>query len=214
MAFIWNGVTALCSVAAVIISVAAFIRSGRARQTEAEWDAQRAIADAARGYLRELKRGRPDRPGPGRGTFSPDYAALRGQAELAEKILERTPDLRPRARKKILQALHDLVGEKTIAAADVGIEPAGPIAAIGEGPVIDVDPFEDVQRHILMNYHDGVGCNQRNRVQCERDHYPQVRQEYGELGLLWLTVQGPHYHHFEQQYLAAVACLERLLRRT
>lgn len=211
MAFIWNGVTALGSVTAVIISVAAFIRFGRGRQTEAEWDAQRAIADAARGYLRELKRGRPDRPGPGRGTFPPDYASLRGQAELAETILERTPDLGARARKTVLTTLHDLVGEKTVAVADVGVEPQGPIMAVGDGPVIGVDPFEDVQLHILRDYHDGIGCKQENRVQCERDHYPQVRQEYGEHGLLWLTVQGPHYQHFEQQYLTAVACLDRLL---
>lgn len=213
MAFIWNGVSALCAVGALIISIAAFRRSGRAREAGAEWAAQRAIDGIVRDYVNGLKRGRPDRPGPGRGTFSSGYASLRGQAELAEKIHEHARDLRPRARARVLDALRDLVGEKTVADAEVGIEPAGPIGAIGDGPVASVDRFEDVERHILMNYHDGAGCETKTRVHCERDHYPQVQREYGKLGLLWLTKHHPHYQHFEERYAAAVGCMEQLVRR-
>ena len=173
-------------------------------------NAEREITGLARSYVNELKHGRPNRPGPGRGTFPAGYASIRGQAEFAEQILEQARDLKPRASRSTLRTLRALVGEKTIGDANVGIELAGPFAAVGDGPVINVDPYNDTERLILLDYHDSVGCKRDNHLQCQRDHYPAVRAEYGELGLLWLTTQNDHYQHYAEQYAVAVACLEQL----
>ncbi len=67
---------------------------------------------------------------------------------------------------------------------------------------------------MLKGYHDGVGCKSETRHLCERDHYPQVKAEYGVLGLLWLTATNPHYQHFQECYeeasrLLTTICDER-----
>ena len=64
----------------------------------------------------------------------------------------------------------------------------------------EVDRYEKIERHMLVSYHDGVGCKSETRHLCERDHYPQVKAEYGVLGLLWLTTKNSHYQHFQECY--------------
>lgn len=189
----------------------------RQRRAGASWDAQRAIEALARDYIRALIRGRPDRQGPGRGSFAAGYASLRGQAEFAEAVLPHMRDLAPRSRRSTRRTMVALVGEKALATEYAGVEPPGFRATNGNDSVSteelydEADHYDQVEREILRGYHDGTGCKRENQVQCERDHYPQVRDEYGELGLLWLMSQNDHFQGFHAQFAVAVECLESLL---
>jgi hypothetical protein len=102
----------------------------------------------------------------------------------------------------------------------VGTETMGLLTSGETKPLSELEPYEKlfgqvgryekVERHMIMGYHDGVGCKSETRHLCERDHYPQVKAEYGVLGLLWLTTTNPHYQHFEGCYEEATRLLTPL----
>ena len=103
-----------------------------------------------------------------------------------------------------------LVGSETMSLVTSG-EVAQLASLPPEEDVYDEDDSHaQIERHMIMDYHDGVGCKSETRHLCERDHYPQVRAEYGVLGLLWLTTTGPHYQDFQECYEEATRLLTEI----
>jgi hypothetical protein len=163
-------------------------------------DARRQLAETAGDYLNRLRSGRPQARGAQQGVFADGYADAQGRERLAHQVWKLLPDLDPRRRQRVHSVLTELVGTETMELLTSGetrplleLEPYEKLYG-------EVDRYEKVERHMIMGYHDGVGCKSETRHLCERDHYPQVEAEYGVLGLLWLTATNPHYQHFQACY--------------
>jgi hypothetical protein len=163
-------------------------------------DARRQLAETAGDYLTWLQSGRPQARGAQQGVFADGYADNQSRERLAHQVLKLLPNLDPRRQRRVRSMLTELIGTETI----------GLLTSGETGPLPELEPYEKlfgevdrnemVERHMLMDYHDGVGCKPETRHLCERDHYPQVMAEYGVLGLLWLTATSPHYQHFQGCY--------------
>lgn len=89
-----------------------------------------------------------------------------------------------------MTSLNALVGTETV---DVAAKRLG--VPLADRPDADWDKNrrEQIDRQIRMGYHGGTGCQQNVQRLCDQEHYPQVRQEYGVLGLLRLTSSMPHF---------------------
>ena len=57
---------------------------------------------------------------------------------------------------------------------------------------VQAGQHEVVDRRTRLDYHDRTGCKQDVWRLCDQEHYPQVKHEYGALGLLRLTTSSPH----------------------
>jgi hypothetical protein len=142
------------------------------------------------------------------GIFPSDYANAGGREVLAETIFTALPDLRSKAREPIrpgiLIALPELQRNmrepiRQIVLQLVGAETAK-LAEQRIGVPVDARPDEQelarrhevIDRHMRLGYHEGAGCIVNLYRFCARDHYPALRGDYGELGLLWLAQGGPH----------------------
>ena len=177
-------------------------------------DARRQLADTAANYLNRLRSGRPQARGAQQGVFADGYADTQGREQLAYQVWKLLPDLDPRRRPRVHSVLTKLVGTETMGLLTSGDTRPLPELEPYEKLYGEVDRYEKVERHLIMGYHDGVGCKPETRHLCQRDHYPQVEAEYGVLGLLWLTATSPHYQHFQACYeeasrLLTAICDER-----
>jgi hypothetical protein len=136
------------------------------------------------------------------------YADLGSREQFAGDVLALLPALPDRRAQRIRPALTSLVGSKTME-----------LASQRDGVPNDaLPPAEEearrrkaAERHMGMDYHDGVGCKPEAYHLCERDHYPQLAQDYGEVAVLWLTTGHPHGWNHRQQYEKVTGLLEQML---
>ena len=180
-------------------------------------DARRQLAETVGDYLNQLRSGRPQARGAQQGVFADGYADAQGRERLASDVWKLLPDLNRRRQRRVHHALTKLVGTETmglLASGETRLLPEREELEPYEKLFGEVDRYELVEQRMLMGYHDGVGCKSETRHLCERGHYPQVKAEYGVLGLLWLTTKNPHYQHFQECYeqasrLLTAICDER-----
>jgi hypothetical protein len=141
-----------------------------------------------RAYSSKLDVGRPGGRGP-QTPYLDDYADLAGREELATRVFDLFRDLPHRAQRHIIDDLTALVGARGIA---VAIERADtPEDALPEADA-EKARREAAERELRMGHHEGAGCKAETQGFCERDHFPDVLDLDGEIGLLWLTRTHPH----------------------
>lgn len=140
--------------------------------------------------------------------YPQDYAAIGGRERLAEDVLAQLPALKADAKWEIKAHIAELVGGKTMDAvrprlgvpADARLDEARQAAQ-----------HEVIERQIRLGYHRKVGCKQELYQFCEVEHLPEVRNEYGVLGLLWLVKSNPFSHRLPEVQAEAISLLEAIL---
>jgi hypothetical protein len=132
-----------------------------------------------------------------RSIYPVGYADLASREQFAEDVVAIVQNLPHSITAGVLDAMSQLAGEKTMR-----------LAFRRRGVPADARPSEDDEKNRRENeerlmgrgYHDGVGCRDETRHLCERDHYPQLQKDYGELAVLWLTTVHPHNYHHQDAY--------------
>ena len=122
--------------------------------------------------------------------------------------MERLPALKTDTALRVKACIAELVGSKTMEVVRLRL---GVPAEARLAEVRQASQYEVIERQIRLGYHRGVGCSQPLYRFCEDEHFPQVRSDYGVLGLLWLVLGHPHSHMRADVQTEAVALLEAIL---
>jgi hypothetical protein len=140
--------------------------------------------------------------------YPEDYASLCGREHLAEDVLALLPSLKADTAWEVRRLLAELVGNVTMEAgtARVGVPDDARMA-----PELQAGQYEVTDRKVRLGYHRGVGCKQELYRFCEQEHYPQVRDDYGWLGLLWLVQGHPHSSYRPEAQAEAIMRLRAIL---
>jgi hypothetical protein len=166
--------------------------------------AELAITDVVTGYLGRIRAFELDP----QFIFPEDYAAIGGRERLAEEVLERLPALKGDTALRVRQCIGELVGSKTMEVVRLRL---GVPAEARLAEARQAGQYEVIERQIRLGYHRGVGCSQPLYRFCEEEHFPQVRSDYGVLGLLWLVVGHPHSRVRPDVQAEAIALLGVIL---
>jgi hypothetical protein len=169
--------------------------------------AQQQLTDTVSAYLGRLSIGRPGQRGP-QSIYADSYADLVGREELALTVTRLLPDLPRRSQERIRTTLQALVGNQALSLA--GQRATVPYDALPDAET-EAKRREVTERHLRMDYHDGIGCKIETQHLCERDHYPPARIDHGEIGVLWLTCSHPHGQYHGQAYETATRLLRQIL---
>jgi hypothetical protein len=140
--------------------------------------------------------------------YPEDYAAIGGRERLAEDVLAQLPALKGDASWGEQGARGGTSWRQ-----GNGCRPTrlGVPADARLDETTQAAQYEVVERQIRLGYHRGVGCKQELFQFCEVEHFPEVRNDYGVLGLLWL-VQGHPFSYMRPKVQAeAIGLLEAIL---
>ncbi|MGH3223511.1 MAG: hypothetical protein ACRDPY_33300 [Streptosporangiaceae bacterium] len=140
--------------------------------------------------------------------YPKDYAAISGRERLAEDVLAQLPALKRDTSRGIRGHMAELVGSKTM---DVIRLRLGVPADARPDETKQAGQYEVIERLIRLGYHRGVGCKQELYPFCEVEHLPEVRNDYGVLGLLWLVQGHPLSHMRPKVQEEAIALLQAIL---
>lgn len=136
------------------------------------------------------------------------YAAIGGRERLAEDVLAQLPALKGDTSRGIRAHVAELVGSKTM---DVARLRLGVPADARLDETKQAGQYEVIERQIRLGYHRGVGCKQELFQFCEVEHLPEVRNDYGVLGLLWLVLGHPFSRLRPEVQAEAIVLLEAIL---
>jgi hypothetical protein len=179
----------------------------RQEATRRHLEAQRQLGGVLDTYLGKLDIGRPGRRGP-HSPYADDYADLAGREQLAIDVLRFLPSLPETSRERIGVTLQALVGTEAL---NVAMQRASvPPEALPDAEV-EAKRREMAERHLRLDYHDGMGCKAETMRFCERDHFPPARRDHGEIGILWLTRIHPHGGYHDQEYEETTRLLREIL---
>jgi hypothetical protein len=140
--------------------------------------------------------------------YPEDYAAIGGRERLAEDVLAQLPALKGDTRWRIKAHVAELVGSKTM---EVVRRRLGVPAEVRLDETTQSGQYEVIEREIRLGYHRGVGCKQELYRFCDVEHFPQVRNGYGVLGLLWLVQGHPFSQMRPEVQTEAIGLLEAIL---
>lgn len=179
----------------------------RQETTRRRLEAQRQLSGVVNTYLGKLDIGRPGQRGP-HSPYTDDYADLASREQLAIDVLRFLPSLPENCRQRIGVTLQVLVGTEAL---NVAKQRASvPPEALPDTEV-EAKRREMAERHLRLDYHDGMGCKAETMRFCERDHFPPARRDHGEIGILWLTRIHPHGGYHDQEYEETTRLLREIL---
>jgi hypothetical protein len=179
----------------------------RQETTRRRLEAQRQLSGVVNTYLGKLDIGRPGQRGP-HSPYTDNYADLASREQLAIDVLRFLPSLPENCRQRIGVTLQVLVGNEAL---NVAKQRASvPPEALPDTEV-EAKRREMAERHLRLDYHDGMGCKAETNRFCERDHFPPARRDHGEIGILWLTRIHPHGGYHDQEYEETTRLLREIL---